>query len=639
MTFRGYDPSLENIDALRAESLTYSHVCGESVESFQVLHPKEWLRIENQKSWPSCFPAGTMVLMADGTERDIADIAVGNWVITHTGDSGRVTNKTVRRHTGTLKKITTGAEYRPILCTPDHKIYFAENNAWIEAKSLVCKDHLLAVQRTQSHQFNKQRISVLDYLSTDAMHDEESDTCRMVMAKDGYSIPATVTLNEQFGRLVGLYLAEGGVHKGPDGNPREIVLTFHIDEVDFRNDAADALRDIFGVTARVKLNPERNTAKVECSNVTLAEFFYCFCGKRIDTKHVPIAILNAADQKCRQACLRGWIDGDGHVNNDRIAGSGNVVLRREVCAVSVSEKLAITMRRLAMDLGYSPNIKARTERRDRRQAYTLGFYGLDAERVAPGQYPERAKPQSRRCRPHRYGHTRPVKSVEDVTFDGLVYDITVEGDHSYTANGIAVHNCGGHALSTVMEWLYYLATEGQVVQLSRLFAWVAAQKAGGGRASQSNGVSIYGCAKAAKETGLPEEDLAPYKVGEWRSEFAPEVYANAAEHKCVNTVVLETADDCFDFLAGGVGGIEFGVPWEFNRGSWHAVAGVGVPVDDKICIANSWGPDWDGDGWTEWSHAKLTKYMGISGTVAIGFTDMDRPHVRKGWDASRGGFA
>jgi len=200
-------------------------------------------------------------------------------------------------------------------------------------------------------------------------------------------------------------------------------------------------------------------------------------------------------------------------------------------------------------------------------------------------------------------------------------------------------SCGGHALSTVMEWLFYLASQGEVLQLSRFFAWVQAQKSGGGRPSASRGVSIYGCAKAAKEVGLPEEDLAPYKVGDFRTEFPPEVYENAKEHKAINSIVLETADECFDFLAGGVGGICFGVPWEFNMRSWHAVAGVGVPTDGTIHIANSWGPDWDGDGWTEWDHDKLTRYLKIDGSVAIGLTDMDRPHVRKGWLPERGGFA
>jgi hypothetical protein len=200
-------------------------------------------------------------------------------------------------------------------------------------------------------------------------------------------------------------------------------------------------------------------------------------------------------------------------------------------------------------------------------------------------------------------------------------------------------SCAGNALSTVIEWVYYLSTGGKVIQLSRMFGWTMAQKLGGSRPSKAGGASIYGCAKVAKELGVPEEDLAPYGASNWRTEFPPQVYKNAEEYKILNTVVLDTADKCFDFLAAGVGGIEFGVPWEFSRGSWHAVAGVGVPQDDKICIANSWGKDWDGDGWTEWSHDKLSRYLDIDGSVAIGFTDMDRPHVRPGWDASKGGLA
>jgi hypothetical protein len=71
-----------------------------------------------------------------------------------------------------------------------------------------------------------------------------------------------------------------------------------------------------------------------------------------------------------------------------------------------------------------------------------------------------------------------VRDLERKPFSGLVYNIEVEGDHSYFADGVGVHNCGGRAGSRSAEilqcvliangkrakfhtvshaWLYYLA--------------------------------------------------------------------------------------------------------------------------------------------------------------------------------------
>jgi hypothetical protein len=198
-------------------------------------------------------------------------------------------------------------------------------------------------------------------------------------------------------------------------------------------------------------------------------------------------------------------------------------------------------------------------------------------------------------------------------------------------------SCVGHGLTTDAEYCIYLASRGKtVVQLNRMFAWVESQKAGGSRPSESAGASIFGAVKVAKTIGLPLESLYPYK-NRFRTEWSPDFYEDAKQRLILNSYRLDTVDKVFDFQKSGMGGIIWGVPWEFNRRAWHCVTSIGSLVDGKLPVANSWGEDWDGDGWTEWSEEKVERYLGIDGTVAFGLSDLSEPQVRE-MDWSEGGL-
>lgn len=199
--------------------------------------------------------------------------------------------------------------------------------------------------------------------------------------------------------------------------------------------------------------------------------------------------------------------------------------------------------------------------------------------------------------------------------------------------------CVGHGLSTLAEYIGFLGSNGTLVeQLNRMFAWVESQKAGGSRPSESAGASIYGAAKVLLEIGLPLESLYPYS-GSFRSNFSPEFYEDAAPRKCLKKYELDTVEKVFDFQKSGMGGIIWGVPWEFRRGAWHCVASIGVPINDELPVANSWGEDDGDDGWHYWDESKVERYLGVSGSVAIGLSDLAEPQVRPGFDWERGGLS
>src|SRR5690606_36304352 len=70
----------------------------------------------------SCFPAGTLVRMADGSERPIEDVREGEEVVSHTGQARRVLRTFSRDYTGDLVTMRAAAHPFPLTATEDHRI-------------------------------------------------------------------------------------------------------------------------------------------------------------------------------------------------------------------------------------------------------------------------------------------------------------------------------------------------------------------------------------------------------------------------------------------------------------------------------------------------------------------------------------
>lgn len=83
-----------------------------------------------------CFPAGTQILTSDGF-RDIAEIAVGDRVLTHAGNWKPVV-ATMTRDDAPLLRLTD-ADGTTILTTPEHPFYSfdGERFDWVEAKDML----------------------------------------------------------------------------------------------------------------------------------------------------------------------------------------------------------------------------------------------------------------------------------------------------------------------------------------------------------------------------------------------------------------------------------------------------------------------------------------------------------------------
>lgn len=84
-----------------------------------------------------CFPAGTKVTMANGTQKNIEKIEIHEEVLTHTLKKRQVTELHFRPYTGTMYTITT-SDKKEVKCTSEHPFAVVKSKGieWIEASKL-----------------------------------------------------------------------------------------------------------------------------------------------------------------------------------------------------------------------------------------------------------------------------------------------------------------------------------------------------------------------------------------------------------------------------------------------------------------------------------------------------------------------
>lgn len=171
------------------------------------------------------------------------------------------------------------------------------------------------------------------------------------------------------------------------------------------------------------------------------------------------------------------------------------------------------------------------------------------------------------------------------------------------------NSCTGHGATTAAELLYWLATKGTVIQLSRMFAYITAQRIDG-LAGRDEGATITGVVKALERDGVCLEELCPF-TGRYFSALSPAAVADAQERQVLKHVEIESAEAAVDWIGGGMGAVVIGVPCGqlmFNvkdvlsgadeGGGGHAMAVVGYDLRRRLLrVPGSWGTRYANNGW------------------------------------------
>lgn len=240
-------------------------------------------------------------------------------------------------------------------------------------------------------------------------------------------------LDEKFAFVLGCYFANGSTKKN-GGTPKYKVIRFAMNakkEGDI-NKLMDYCYDVFGVRPRISMSNNRTT----CVDMYIASINLCNLFESnglIKDKSYELHIPKLIRQSPRSV-IQSFIDGYSMCDGS-FSGNAKYI---DTVSCTMAQELAVVFRAIGTDIKISVDEK-RTGSLGDRPLYRVYFGGrmsIDNKYMASKQ---------------RREILSQVKSIlgEDFIFDEVVsiedstnmtYDIEVENDHYYLANGVISHN-------------------------------------------------------------------------------------------------------------------------------------------------------------------------------------------------------
>lgn len=435
----------------------------------------------------SCFPAGTPVRMADGSEKAIEAIQVGESVITHEGRARRVTETMTRLYDGDVVTLHVAGFAFPLEMTADHQVAIlpsrsearwrpADEIEWKRADEVVEGDRVLIGynrERTAPATIDLakllgERALILD----DLMEGRETPVSnvgmaqwivrrsgidwrgkvKLVRSRSEKALNRHVPVCPSLGRFIGLYLAEGGCETEKESG--KVVFTFSADEEALCGEVLALACGLFGAEGETFISNERGTSrKVVFNNSTLAAALKALVPGNVYSKRVP-GVFFGADPETKAALILGWLHGDGYVALPTEARDGRIQ------GVTASPGLARDVTTLALSCGMRASVSRRKARGASRAAFDVYLTGPRAVALFPLLVAACRKlgvlERGTDVAATPFGYARVVKRSERRAVERLrVFDFEVEEDHSFIAGGLVVHNCVGAGMGNATASLNF----------------------------------------------------------------------------------------------------------------------------------------------------------------------------------------
>jgi hypothetical protein len=428
-----------------------------------------------------CFVPGTMVSLADGTRIPIEEVQPGEMVLTHKGRAREVLDKQIRYGKWNLRHINiVGVNdqisatdthpffvYRPLdKCAcgcgedlPEYKQVRNRRNATRQMSRRFKTGHDKNVfnpnnvYSIEEHTARKNRLAELKAPRMEELPAADlrvGDFLCFPRVQNAGSLQDGVTVGK--GRLLGYFLAEGSYIKHK-GQPREVQFSFSLPEKDtYAKEVCGLLEREFPTANKpwVQVREDRNTCIVHCTGADMVQWFFRHAGEYGHKKRLSAEAMTWPTE-VHNHIVGTWISGDGCL----VKGRGNV------SATTTSYDLACQMHLLMANMGLSAAMRCRMDghavevaqavnggvvqrgENGRLASFTLEIGQTQATKLAPytDKSPTKSTLNEKHFRVLDDVIMFPITSIEDTAFDGWVYDLEVDEDHSYVVEGVAVHNC------------------------------------------------------------------------------------------------------------------------------------------------------------------------------------------------------
>lgn len=368
---------------------------------------------------PPCFPEDITIITKIGIKK-IAEIKIGDEVLTHKLRWKKVL-KIGSKEADTI--ILKGQGHFGLETTQEHPFYARKlERKWNNSNRFYDRYFLepdwIEAQKLQPNKLSHYQNGSLSYFWGSPAKFPELAIPEIEIQNHRSHI---FTFNKEFMFILGVWLGDGWIRNGKtfDGNNSrgEVYICCNKNESDILEQKLQA--------ANIKFSKgsEKTTDRFCICSKPLANWLLNNFGQYADGKRIPIWIYGL-DYELRKSFFDGYIFADGHYDTEK----------QKYKITTINRNLALGIRLLANTLNLSCSItfckmkpKTNIENRivNQKDFYSISIYG---------------KPRSNFNEfDINWGKVKQVLSGNKK----LVYNLEVEEDNSYIADGIIVHNCQG----------------------------------------------------------------------------------------------------------------------------------------------------------------------------------------------------
>jgi len=384
--------------------------------------------------------------------RNITDISIGDLVLSHTGKYRRVLKKLYRNYSGKLIRLKFGVD-DPIEVTAEHPIY--TNEGFVSAKDLCCRHKfpLFGPQLSANTVFDLSEFNVdyrfqvvdgTEYIYTKwsserkpkelqdeaylkrRRYNQEYHSRKRTNPKYKSSVPRFVDANFDLGLILGVYAGDGDINK----KDTQTNITWNAEETDKAKAFADAVKRVFGLNVTITNGKTRGYAvlRTHINNKIVCRFISGMIGKYSHDKSIKLLEQFTPEMAC--GFIKGyWMtDGTSLDNHTRHIGS-------------VSRALIAQTRSLLLSLGCYSGIRHRPPKTSTTKYGQVISGGDSWLLTVPASFHNRLSEIFDSKTSYVGTVYVPLREYDEREYDGPVYNLEIEEDHSYLAQGVIHHNC------------------------------------------------------------------------------------------------------------------------------------------------------------------------------------------------------
>lgn len=351
-----------------------------------------------------CFVPETTLLTNAGVVK-IKDVKPGDIITDHLGKRSKVNKVLVQEVDQDILEIKTVGS-PPVKITTNHSVLVIKNNyschklfkkqfdldnvspEWCPARTLKKGDYLM----------------IPKYQTNSSYVYQDKNT--------------TINLNNELMRLFGYYVAEGS------GSNNCTTFSFHQKESVYHDDVTSFIKKYFGVYPTITYQ-NRNRCCITFHSTLLTEMLHSMFGRRAGNKRVPYDFLFLPTE-LQKEFLIGVFRGDGTKRGFRYS--------------TVSPTLGWQVKQMLINIGCKPTLQIHKKKKHQDE-YSVNIKGLDRHKINFDNIDLVDGLPRNHTKFYKNYVLTPIVSVKHTKYSGEVYNLEMNGEHTYNINGFAVHNC------------------------------------------------------------------------------------------------------------------------------------------------------------------------------------------------------